>query len=375
MITLSQCGWGSYSIYSGPLFWGSKKMDLVPVESTTEQKLLQVITATEGGAFDAINMYDKCIMTCGLIQWCDAGQYSVCDMLGEVDTAGGSIEPVRAYAAKMGWTLKRSPSMKMRFFQGNNQVDTTTEQKQLYLGGSSGRIGEWNSEQKTWARGFAVAMANCFQDQINIDAQIAFTAYRLMNFVGVNGKKYLFAPGMQLTPYLEAARAAYISYAANLPVVADKMLGRVAARGETFTSEKGVVALLKEMAFGPGITLYPSRYNKIRPHLERFYAIDLPDFAKDLQTFKESLPPLSSDETSVFSVLGIDPNLTKPEDLQAALQYIGYDLGPAGVDGRIGSLTKTAITNFQSVSGLQVDGVVGKLTRARLIAEVLRKAG
>ena len=59
----------------------------------------------------------------------------------------------------------------------------------------------------------------------------------------------------------------------------------------------------------------------------------------------------------------------KGEDVkwvQYALQSKGYDVGTAGIDGICGNDTLAAIKKYQSENGLDVDGIVGKLTRAKL---------
>ena len=51
-------------------------------------------------------------------------------------------------------------------------------------------------------------------------------------------------------------------------------------------------------------------------------------------------------------------------DIQRALKNAGFDPGP--IDGKLGSRTRQAVREFQGVNGLQVDGVVGKRTWAKL---------
>jgi peptidoglycan hydrolase-like protein with peptidoglycan-binding domain len=52
--------------------------------------------------------------------------------------------------------------------------------------------------------------------------------------------------------------------------------------------------------------------------------------------------------------------------LQRILQSRGYALGPAGVDGRFGPVTETAVRRFQRSFGLVPDGIVGAKTRKLL---------
>jgi hypothetical protein len=142
MVTLGQIGWGSYLQYEGPWFRGTHKLPTVLPSASYEKKVVQVITSTEGGAFDAVNMYDRMIMTNGLIQWGDAGQYSVCDMLGTAfEVAPSCLQSVIDLVRTRGYSFRKNAAGKWRFFLNADEVDTIREQQALYLGGSSGLRG------------------------------------------------------------------------------------------------------------------------------------------------------------------------------------------------------------------------------------------
>jgi hypothetical protein len=61
--------------------------------------------------------------------------------------------------------------------------------------------------------------------------------------------------------------------------------------------------------------------------------------------------------------------------LQRHLRTLGYDLGPAGVDGVFGNHTAQAVRQFQQQHGLTVDGVVGPRTLAALAVALAQAAG
>lgn len=54
--------------------------------------------------------------------------------------------------------------------------------------------------------------------------------------------------------------------------------------------------------------------------------------------------------------------------LQRVLSAQGYDLGPAGADGKFGARTLAALRAFQQANGLTADGVCGPKTWAALVA-------
>lgn len=55
--------------------------------------------------------------------------------------------------------------------------------------------------------------------------------------------------------------------------------------------------------------------------------------------------------------------------LQRRLQMLGYNLGPAGVDGRRGRFTEKAVLDFQADAGLRIDGIPGRRTRTTITGD------
>ena len=58
------------------------------------------------------------------------------------------------------------------------------------------------------------------------------------------------------------------------------------------------------------------------------------------------------------------PAQPSTRDIQRALRNAGFSPGP--IDGKLGARTREAIREFQGVNGLQVDGIVGRRTWAKL---------
>ena len=57
------------------------------------------------------------------------------------------------------------------------------------------------------------------------------------------------------------------------------------------------------------------------------------------------------------------------KELQRLLLQMDYDLGKWGADGDFGDMTEMAVREFQQVSGLEADGIVGEKTVAALLAD------
>ena len=370
MTTSADVKWGDYKGYEGPLFWGSASV-VLPENPSDDEKTLLVVTATEGGKWDAVNAYDRCIISVGAIQWCEASQYSVSDMLGRVSQKSPSLlAPLQPAFDQAKATFRSNDKGRYRFFLPGytGEVDTLAEQQRLFLLNSTGLQGSWDEESKAYAKVWVAGMANVFQQPGAQQAQAAYTVPRLRSFAMKEAQAILWGSDAELPneSWVGALRSAYLSFAANLPAVANAHIQKANTGGLRKWSPEWCIEILKQLTFGPGITIYPHRYEKIRPVLEKLYGIDLPDFASNLQAWQTQH---GIDPTSAA------PTFTTTAEIQTELLTEGYDLGPAGADGKMGAKTTDAIRTFQRLHGLGADGIVGAKTRAALAAEWSKRNG
>lgn len=363
MVNVSDIKWGHYRDYEGPFYRGNQPY-VLPPNPSLEQRYLDVITATEGGTYNAINMYDRCGVSVGLIQWCEFGQFSVSAMLGAVSE---SVHVAHLLPDADEYFLSRLADGRWRFFMktGNNNlpVDTLDRQRQMFFLNAKGTLGSWDAESIAHAKTWAAALATIFEDEVAQRVQIKFTTDRLNGFVQKAARSiWTSAPSPVLqTDWGVASYAAYLSFAANNPTIASNMLQAYSKAHGVHPNDRGwVIGLLKQLTFGPNFSIYPARYNAIRPRLEKNFGIDLPDFSSELRVWQQEI--------------GIDPSdpdshrLDTTKAVQEALNALGFDLGPAGADGIFGKKTREAVIAFQRQNGLQVDGIVGKHTRWELHA-------
>lgn len=327
-------GWSRYRDFEGPFTLGTERYEL-PDDPTDDDRIMAVITATEGGRWNAVNMYDTCILTVGLIQFCER-YYLVSDMLGKLAVDDLElIAPMNPVLQASGAHFVPNHRKRWRFFfkDDRGEVDRPDEQKQLFLLHSSGKRGSWDPASTDHAKYWALAMVNIFQEPRAVEIQKAFTVGMMRKFATKSAKLVLDrAPDNELG---KAFIASYLSYAANNPTWASNNLAR--AR-ETATADEfsldWLVHVLRVLTYGPKVHIYPHRYDAIRPVIERLYGIDLPDTSDILQReLKEYMPV---------------------REIQTVLAALGYDLGPYGdngdgVDGvyKFGGKTYQAIADFQ----------------------------
>lgn len=354
MIDLKNIGWASYDVYEGPYYLGQSKFEL-PDNPSLADKILATITATEGGSWNAINMYDRCIVTVGLIQWCESGQYSVSDMLGFAMARDRSLlAPLEHVMAVANVEFKKNAKGRYRFFfrDDRGEVDRTEEQRQLFLA-CSGRKGAWTPEARDWAKKWAAALAEVYAEPNAILSQRDYTTPRLYGFALPTAMALFKEPEAKGSPIGQAFICAYLSFAANNPARADASLQDALKTWNTQNGPKWSPRwfnhVLERLTFASGVTIYPHRYDSIRPVLERLFGIDLPDRSAELQ------------------------GLLSPVEIQDILVHVlKYDLGKSGpkgdgVDGQWGKKSTAALADFERRNGLDGDGLPDKNTNAALL--------
>lgn len=335
MVAASEIGWGSYRSYEGPYYKGKHRYTL-PGGPTENDRIIAVITATEGGAYDAFNGYDGCGWTSGLIQWIEKGQYSVSDMLGAVAASHPALlSPVHAQGENTGYRFQKCGNQ-YRFCKGGALwVDTLDEQLELFYMGGTGKKGTWSDAAKTYAKEWAAAISTVWENTQAQFVQVSYTAKRLNGFMMPTAAA-LFKT-MPDTPVARAFRSAYLSFAANNPTRAqDAIRSILNITTKPAWSKDWVVQMLQALTFQSGVAIYPHRYECIRPVLEKLYGVDLPDFAKELKDWSQ--------------LTGI-PGGVDTTKVQKALLALGYDLGPRKADGVYGDKTRTAVLELERNSG------------------------
>ncbi len=343
MVQVNEIGWGSYSSWEGPFYMGNVGVKIHPA-SVPEQAVM-VTAAAEGGHYDAWNGYDSCGWTSGAIQWCERGQFSVSDMLGEVAARmNGGLDGVLAYASTVGVDFERdlsSGKWRFKFNDSRGFVDNALKQQQLFYRSGTGKKGSWTDANRLYAKGWAAAISTVWQNPEAQAIQSEYTYSRLPQFLTGTAKNFFkIKPENSVA---DAIYAAYVSFAVNNPTWASASLTKAISsmpNGTAWWTLPHLIHVLKHLTFSPQVAIYPHRYGAIRPVLEKLYHVELPDFAKELQVWKNTT--------------GLPTNFTTKQ-LQQGLIYLGYDLGPKGADGSYGKYTRDALFAFEQAHGVPAE--------------------
>jgi len=343
MVQINEIGWGSYKDYEGPFYRGKRGVKVA--QSTVQAQAVMVTAAAEGGHYDAWNGYDSCGWTSGAIQWCERAQFSVSDMLGEVALRNRELlSTVDNYGLTYDIAFELDPvhnKWRFKFKDSRGYVDNALKQQQLFYRNGNGKKGTWGFENREYAKGWAAAISTVWENPEAQEIQSEYTYARLPQFLTGTAKNFF---GLRpMNPIGDAMYAAYTSFAVNNPSWASASLTKSISsmpNGVGWWTLPHLIHLLKHLTFDPQVAIYPERYNAIRPVLETLYNVQLPDFAKELQVWKEAT--------------GLPTTLTTKQ-LQSALITLGYDLGPAGADGSYGKYTRDALFKFEQENGVPAE--------------------
>jgi len=312
-ITTNEIGWGEYKGYEGPYFRGIQ--GLTPVmrdDPTPLQKIYYVITNTEGSNYSAINMYDQMILSVGAIQWAERSQYSVSDILGKIcESPTASVkfaEATTTFFQTVGVTFKRNAAGKWRFhfLDSRGEVNSVEKQQALFLG-CTGKVGSWSPEAKAYAKNWAALMANIWLDREAQKIQEDYTITHIPGFLTkyaatqlLEGSKFENLTNADLAGWKGGIIALYMSFAANNPSIAESGLkSHLAATSQEKWSEEWCIELAKWLTFSSKISIYPIRYNKIAPLIDKLFGTSFPVTAAELDKWKppSSVPHRGTEET------------------------------------------------------------------------------
>lgn len=341
MTSASNIGWGEYGGFEGPYYTGSVRY--TPMSDRFWEKCVHVVTATEGGRYDAVNMYDVCVVSVGILQVCEK-VLEMSRMLASMEKVAPAELSAALQAMPSPLTMVTDQSGRRVLADGSGPINTVARMQQVYLG-CTGERGKWTSALKDSAKAWAAGFANLCATPALIAPQLEYVEERLPAYVMKAARDELFRKAWD-EGWEGAMKAMYVSYAANLPAVADSR-ARAAFSDPRWSgsSPADKFLILADSMVKSGVAIWPHRFDKISPVLSQRFGVQCP----------------SSSELGAPAA-----GLSSPMEIQAALVKLGYDLGPAGADGVIGRKTTEAVKAFQAKSGLSADGVVGPKTRAAL---------
>jgi len=291
-VTPEKIQWGSYGGTSGPMHLGLLRYEL-PKTADVQDRCLYVVTSTEGATYDAVNMYDQCIVSLGLIQWAGA---SVDRLLGQiVDSCGYSVidSALGETFHEYGVGFVKHGDGKWGFIESETGKAIVTKQdRQRVFWGCDGV--SWTPDAKKRAKSWAAAFANVWLDPGARQIQVQWTKPKLKDFLLPQVEKVLF-DGSQ-GPDRDAFRAACMSYAANNPAKLGEMFAAGLKRAESAElakwSHDWICSILKSIVVESTWKIWPARWTKVQPACKIAFGIELPLF----ELIKEWNPPAKEEE-------------------------------------------------------------------------------
>lgn len=276
---ISGVKWVKFKDREGPVIHGTMDFRLTNAAGDAE-KQLAVVCACEGSQFDAINMYDRGIVSVGLLQWAEhVGKVS--RFLGHAIDSGCKDALTKIFRPMFDKThvdlapFTEGRASRWRFTHVSVPI-TTPEGLQDALYGCDGLSSSWNDERRSlaieWARTFHEAMT-----VIPTTLQAAYAAADIQSYVVPAVRKTaLFTPSdVQRSPLERAAQALYVAMAVNSPGGAQKAFAATPYSVGSDDWCKEFFEAVKAPA-GDVPKQFATRYRRAKPIIENLYNVSLP---------------------------------------------------------------------------------------------------
>lgn len=220
---MSDVKWVKFKDREGPVVHGSIEYSC-PEMPSEDERILSIVAKAEGGRFDAVNMYDRGIVSIGLLQWAEhVGKVS--RFFGYAMERGAASPLTKIFQPMFDrtgvglQTFQEGKHSRWRFsFQGSPVM--TPESLQATFLGCDGVSSSWNDERRSmaieWARTFHQALI------VTRDYMQVYACQDMHGFVTPLVKSALFRTFTSETNALRASRALYIAMAVNSPGGAQK---------------------------------------------------------------------------------------------------------------------------------------------------------
>jgi hypothetical protein len=336
-VDVSKIRFGGYGAYSGPFYNGTRSL-IVPDDPTFLQKCMAVVSAVEGHV-DAVNMYDSGIVSLGSVQWIERGNMAVSDMMGAVAERCGVNYVLNALAPGLrisNATFRKNAAGKWRFFvkrSENSEVEVSTSelQRECFLG-CDGKKESWTPASTSRAKTWCAAFASVWDFDDACTAQLDFSSKRLLSwFVTANAKSILFSDPSE-EGWKGALKAIYVSFAVNIPAIADRnlVIGAKASKNPKW-SRSWCLDVIEQIVHGSGVAIWPVRYNGLVKRANALFGVDLPPTTKDLalKNWSETLIETPAVMSAPIPALPITPPMIESSSQPNVVQPVPAPIVPA----------------------------------------------
>lgn len=275
--------WGRYGNFEGPFYMGTLKVSEASQNDSFVKKILTITTSAEGGAFDAINMYDSGLLSVGAIQFIDAGQFHVANMFGRIadvdyDNLIAKLKPALDVCK---CTFQKQLDGQWRFvFDNGKPIVTTVQQKILYFGDANGNLsGTFTKEKIDRSKIWTSVAADVWTIPGAIDIQLTYTFERIVkDFTWGSLRKDLFVDNTEETGLIGLTKAMLVGFAVNSPAVVMNRYEKARNNKYDKYSDDWCFQILKDVVVGAGISIWKTRWNSNIKFTMKCFGINMPTF-------------------------------------------------------------------------------------------------